>query len=152
VEEVSWDDCQGFIRKLNALTGENFRLPTEAEWEYAARGGNKSRGYKYAGSNNIYNVAWYDDNSGSQTHNVATKSPNELGLYDMSGNVWEWCQDWYGSYSSGSQMNPTGPTSGYYRVNRGGSWFSLAGLCRVSIRGRNGPASRHDFIGLRLAL
>lgn len=152
VEKVSWDDCQDFIRRLNALTGENFRLPTEAEWEYAARGGNKSREYKYAGSNNIDNVAWYSDNSGSQTHNVATKSPNELGLYDMSGNVWEWCQDLYGIYSGSSQTNPTGPTSGSYRVYRGGGWFGSAGNCRVSLRGRNNPAYCANFIGLRLAL
>ena len=152
VDWVSWDDCQNFIRRLNTLTGENFRLPTEAEWEYAARGGNKSRGYKYAGSNNIDNVAWYSDNSGSQTHNVATKSPNELGLYDMSGNVWEWCQDWYGSYSSGSQTNPTGPESGDGRVRRGGSWNVIAGGCRVSCRYYDVPTYRGNFMGLRLAL
>ena len=152
VEEVSWDDCQDFIRRLNALTGENFRLPTEAEWEYAARGGNKSRGYKYAGSNTIGNVAWYGDNSGSQTHNVATKSPNELGLYDMSGNVWEWCQDWYGDYSSGSQTNPTGPSSGSYRVDRGGCWSYNAWYCRVSCRFNYTPDSRIFNLGLRLAL
>ena len=149
---VSWNDCQDFIRRLNALTGENFRLPTEAEWEYAARGGNKSRGYKYAGSNNIDNVAWYYDNSGSQTHNVATKSPNELGLYDMSGNVWEWCQDWYGSYSSGSQTNPTGPSSGNSRVGRGGCWGRSARECRVSYRYYDTPVSRSSGLGLRLAL
>ena len=152
VECVSWEDCQDFIRRLNALTGENFRLPTEAEWEYAARGGNKSRGYKYAGSNTIGNVAWYGSNNNGQTHNVATKSPNELGLYDMSGNVWEWCQDWSGSYSSGSQTNPTGPTSGYRRVHRGGGRFDDARGCRVSGRGADAPARRSDFIGLRLAL
>lgn len=151
VEKVSWDDCQDFIRRLNALTGENFRLPTEAEWEYAARGGNKSWGYKYAGSNNIDNVAWYHDNSGSQTHNVATKSPNELGLYDMSGNVYEWCQDWYGSYSSGSQTNPTGSASGDYRVGRGGNWVGSARRCRVSLRDDYDPAYRSSGIGLRLA-
>jgi formylglycine-generating enzyme required for sulfatase activity len=144
VEEVSWDDCQDFIRKLNALTGENFRLPTEAEWEYAARGGNKSRGYKYAGSNNIDNVAWYSDNSGSQTHNVATKSPNELGLYDMSGNVWEWCQDWDTSYSSGASTPD--------RVLRGGSWYLNALSCRVSNRSYDRPAYRGSGLGLRLAL
>lgn len=152
VERVSWDDCQDFIRRLNALTGENFRLPTEAEWEYAARGGNKSWGYKYAGSNNIDNVAWYDDNSGSQTHNVATKSPNELGLYDMSGNVGEWCQDWYGDYSSGSQTNPTGPASGGYRVGRGGCWDYYARGCRVSYRFSDDPDIRINSMGLRLAL
>ena len=160
VETVSWNDCQDFIRRLNALTGENFRLPTEAEWEYAARGGNKSRGYKYAGSNNIDNVAWYWDNIPSQssgsagygTQVVATKSPNELGLYDMSGNVWEWCQDWYGSYSSGSQTNPTGPTSGDSRVRRGGSWGGNARDCRVSLRGNYGPTIRFSSVGLRLAL
>ena len=157
---VSWYDCQDFIRRLNALTGENFRLPTEAEWEYAARGGNKSRGYKYAGSNTLGNVAWYWDNIPSQssgsagygTQVVATKSPNELGLYDMSGNVWEWCQDRYGDYSSGSQTNPTGPGSGHYRVIRGGSWGSGAGNCRVSYRGSGVPANRYTDLGLRLAL
>lgn len=147
---VSWNDCQDFIRRLNALTGENFRLPTEAEWEYAARGGNKSWGYKYAGSNTIDNVAWYDGDHG--THNVATKSPNELGLYDMSGNVREWCQDWYGSYSSGSQTNPTGPESGSYRVIRGGFWGSSARGCRVSYRSGYDPSGRYFNIGLRLAL
>ena len=160
VETVSWDDCQDFIRRLNALTGENFRLPTEAEWEFAARGGNKSWGYKYAGSNNIDNVAWYYNNSYAKgenssdygTHNVATKSPNELGLYDMSGNVWEWCQDWYGDYSSGSQTNPTGPSSGSSRVCRGGGWDGGAGGCRVSYRDYITPDYRGSNLGLRLAL
>ena len=133
VECVSWNDIQKFIKKLNAQTGKNFRLPTEAEWEYAARGGNQSRGYKYSGSNDRNN-AWYKDNSSSKTHPVGQKQPNELGIYDMSGNVWEWCQDWYGSYSSSSQTNPTGPSSGSYRVLRGGSWYSNARYCRVSSR------------------
>lgn len=150
VEEVSWDDCQEFIRKLNSLTGQSFRLPTEAEWEFAARGGNKSRGY--AGSNTIDNVAWYWENSNSQTHNVANKTANELGLYDMSGNVWEWCQDWYGSYTSSSQTNPTGPLSGSRRVRRGGSWFDSAGRCRVSYRSYFTPADGSGDLGLRLAL
>lgn len=109
VEQVSWDDCQEFIRKLNSLTGQHFRLPTEAEWEFACRGGNNSCGYKYSGSNDIDNVAWYFDNSGHKTHPVGTKAQNELGIYDMSGNVWEWCSDWYGNYSSGAQTNPKGP-------------------------------------------
>ena len=153
VEQVSWDDCQTFIRKLNALTGKNFRLPTEAEWEFAARGGNNSRGYKYAGSNNIGDVAWYDNNSGSKTHVVGTKSPNELGIYDMSGNVWEWCQDWFGSYSSASQTNPTGASSGSYRVLRGGSWNYSARDCRSSHRYCCTPVSRGYFsFGLRLVL
>ena len=152
VEQVSWDDCQEFIRKLNSLTGQNFRLPTEAEWEFACRGGNNSRGYKYSGSNYIDNVAWYDGNSGDKTHPVATKSPNELGIYDMSGNVWEWCADWYGDYSSGRQTNPKGPYGGSYRVNRGGSWNDDARFCRSSDRGDNYPTGRYYYLGLRLAL
>ena len=152
VEKVSWDDCQEFIRKLNQLTGKNFRLPTEAEWEYAARGGNKSRGYKYSGSNNISDVAWYSDNSSWATHPVCIKSPNELGLYDMSGNVWEWCSDWYGEnyYSSSPQTNPIGPNSGSSRVFRGGDWILDAQFCRVAIRGGNTPGLRFDGLGLRL--
>lgn len=152
VESVSWEACQEFIRKLNQKTGKTFRLPTEAEWEYAARGGNKSRGYKYSGGNTLSSVAWYRDNSSSQTHPVKGKQPNELGLYDMSGNVWEWCQDWKDSYSSRFQTNPAGPSSGAARVCRGGSWFSSARGCRVSHRYCNRPASRSDYIGLRLVL
>ena len=153
VETVSWDDCQTFIRKLNALTGKNFRLPTEAEWEFAARGGNNSRGYKYAGSNNIGDVAWYDGNSEYKTHAVGTKSPNELGIYDMSGNVLEWCQDWKGSYSSASQTNPTGASSGSNRVLRGGSWFNNARDCRSSNRDIGSPDTRYNGVsGLRLVL
>ena len=152
VEEVSWNDCQDFIKKLNSLTGRTFRLPTEAEWEYAARGGNKSRHFKYSGSDNIGNVAWYWDNSGYGTHAVGTKSPNELGIYDMSGNVWEWCSDWYGDYSAGAQTNPQGPSSGSYRVLRGGSWGSHAGGCRVSYRNYFDPGSSFNGSGLRLVL
>ena len=152
VEEVSWEDCQTFIRKLNALTGKTFRLPTEAEWEYAARGGNKSRGYKYSGSNTLSNVAWYDDNSADKTHPVATKASNELGIYDMTGNVWEWCSDWYGSYSSSSQYNPTGSNTGSNRVLRGGSWYLNARRCRVSYRSNFTPTVSSDYLGLRLAL
>lgn len=153
VETVSWDDCQEFIRKLNQFTGKRFRLPTEAEWEYASRGGKKSRGYRYAGSNAIDEVAWYGSNSGSRTHTVATKQANELGLYDMSGNVWEWCQDWYGSYSSGSQTNPTGPIGESNRVQRGGSWGNFARVCISSSRRGSDNSSNCNYgIGFRLAL
>lgn len=152
VENVSWYDCQEFIRKLNSLTGQHFRLPTEAEWEFACRGGNNSRGYKYSGSNYIDNVAWYDGNSGGNTHPVATKSPNELGIYDMSGNVWEWCADWYGKYSSGAQTNPKGPYDGSYRVYRGGCWGDGVRYCRSSRRCDGRPTGRNINLGLRLAL
>ena len=153
VEMVVLNGCQEFIEKLNRLTGKNFRLPTEAEWEYAARGGNKSKGYKYSGSNDADAVAWYGNNSGGKTHAVATKQANELGLYDMSGNVWEWCQDWYGYYSSNSQTNPTGPSTGSYRVLRGGSLTCNDTLAvRVSDRLSVRPDCRIIGIGLRLAL
>ena len=145
VELVSWFDCQEFIRKLNQLTGQNFRLPSEAEWEYAARGGNRSKGYKYAGSNDVDAVAWYGGNSGNTTHPVKTKQPNELGIYDMSGNVWEWCQDnWCDDYNS--------PHDSGFRVLRGGSWYFDAGHVRVSYRGNGGPDDRDFSGGLRLAL
>ena len=149
---VSWDDCQEFIQKLNQLTGKTFRLPTEAEWEYAARGGNKSQGYKYAGSNTIGNVAWYEDNSGNDTHPVKGKQANELGLYDMSGNVREWCSDWYGSYSSSAQTNPKGPKSGSERVCRGGSRIDTEKPCLVYYRLAYGSYLHYTFIGFRLAL
>lgn len=167
VECVSWDDCQEFISRLNQMTGKQFRLPTEAEWEYAARGGtsveekrfglfglvsSKSRSFKYPGSSDIEAVAWYDGKSNDETHPVGQKQPNGLGLYDMSGNVMEWCQDWYGSYSSLSQTNPTGPTTGSSRVRRGGSWDINARLCRVSLRYYNTPSFRDTDLGLRLAL
>ena len=152
VDNVSWNYCQEFIKKFNQMTGQNFRLPTEAEWEYAARGGNKSNGYKYSGSSNIGNVAWYWDNGDNKTHPVGTKSPNELGIYDMSGNVWEWCQDWYGNYSSGSQSTPQGPSAGSYRVLRGGGWCSFARSCRVSNRGSISPGGRYDDCGFRVVL
>ncbi|MBQ6653606.1 MAG: SUMF1/EgtB/PvdO family nonheme iron enzyme, partial [Prevotella sp.] len=152
VECVTWNDCQEFITKLNALTGQQFRLPTEAEWEFAAKGGTKSKGYTYSGSNTIGDVAWYFDNSDNQTHEVATKAPNELGIYDMSGNVWEWCQDWYGSYSSSAQTNPTGPSSGSFRVFRGGSWLSYSEFCRSANRYIDDPTCGNDNVGLRIAL
>ena len=153
VEWVSWNDCQKFIERLNQLTGLKFRLPTEAEWEYAARGGNKSKGYKYSGSNTISYVAWYNGNSEDETHKVGTKAPNELGLYDMSGNVWEWCSDWYDRfyYSSRPSTNPTGPTSGSNRVYRGGNWLNDAQFCRVSYRDRGDPGDRrYGGVGFRL--
>ncbi|MBQ9362480.1 MAG: formylglycine-generating enzyme family protein [Bacteroidaceae bacterium] len=159
VEKVSWNDCQKFITKLNEATGQAFRLPTEAEWEFAARGGNQSKGYKYSGSNTIENVAWYGVNSYDKgtsspdygTHEVGTKQPNELGLYDMTGNVYEWCQDWYGSYSSSAQTNPTGASSGYLRVFRGGAWSLSARSCRVTYRSYSAPTDTSSTFGLRLA-
>ena len=152
VENVSWNDCQEFISKLNRITGKTFRLPTEAEWEYAARGGKKSKGYQFSGSNNISDVAWYKDNSGSKTHAVGSKQANELGIYDMSGNVFEWCQDWFGSYSSSSQVNPISANSGSLRVIRGGSWNFNASFCRSSYRYGHSPDLRYDDLGLRLVL
>ena len=178
VEQVSWSDCQTFIRKLNKKTGMKFRLPTEAEWEFAARGGNKSKGYKFAGSNRLSDVAWYWQNSGDrylpgtdddydgnvvsrnycQPHEVAQKSPNELGLYDMSGNVREWCQDRYGDYGSSPQTNPTGASRGTEYVYRGGGCASGISGCRVSTRYfytpndyRSSLHLRYSNFGLRLA-
>ena len=152
VEKVSYDDVQTFISRLNQKTFRTFRMPTEAEWEYAARGGKKSRGYKYSGSNTIGDVAWYDGNSGSRTHPVKQKQANELGIYDMCGNVWEWCSDWKGDYGGDSQTNPTGPYAGSGRVRRGGSWGSKAWICRVSNRNYYFPSYRDNYFGFRLAL
>ncbi len=160
VENVSWNDCQVFIAKLNELTGQSFRLPTEAEWEFAARGGMNSQGYKYAGSNDLDEVAWYNYNAhavGSSspdygTHAVATKAPNELGLYDMTGNVWEWCQDWSGTYSEAQQINPTGPETGTTRVMRGGGWTNYPSLLRIAARAGYKPTFKGNFTGFRLAL
>jgi hypothetical protein len=137
VENVSWKDIQEFLQKLNAMTGGNFRLPSEAEWMDAANGGLNKDNYEYAGSNTIDDVAWFKDNSGKTTHPVGTKQPNSIGIYDMSGNVWEWCQDYYINHSN--------------RVNRGGSWGNGAGYCRVANRNGRSPGSRDSYSGFRLA-
>jgi formylglycine-generating enzyme required for sulfatase activity len=150
VTGVSWHDCQKFIKKLNAITGKKYRLPTEAEWEYAARGGKLSKGYKFAGSDEIDEVAWHSGNSNSKVHPVAEKKPNELGLYDMSGNVWEWCADWYGVYRLKAQKDPIGPDNGSARVIRGGSWSSDAGGCLVAYRNYRFPVNGFSSEGFRL--
>jgi formylglycine-generating enzyme required for sulfatase activity len=153
VEGVSWEDIQQFLSKLNAMTGKTYRLPTEAEWEYAARGGALSRGYKYSGSNSLDAVAWHDGNSGDKTRPVGQKQANELGLYDMNGNVWEWCQDWYGPYAAGAQTNPKGPSRAANRIIRGGSWNSGARYCRNTYRNISNPPSFRSFnLGFRLVL
>jgi TonB family protein len=150
VEIVSWNDCQEFISKLNRLTGKTFKLPTEAQWEFAARGGRKSQGYKYSGSNTIDNVAWHSGNSTGETHVVGTKAPNELGIHDMSGNVWEWCSDWEGPYNASMQTNPSGVSSGSNRILRGGCWSNNDGW--VTNRFSNFPDHRHISVGFRLCM
>lgn len=152
VVNVSWNDCQEFITKLNELTGQNFKLPTEAQWEYAARGGKQSKGYRFSGSNNLEEVAWYSSNSSRKTHDVKTKFPNELGLYDMSGNVYEWCSDWYGGYSYGAVTDPTGPSTGEGKVFRGGNKGCEEKYCRVSYRNKGKTTHKWDGGGFRLAL
>jgi sulfatase modifying factor 1 len=153
VINVSWHDAVAYCEWMSKATGKTYRLPTEAEWEYAARGGNKSKGYKYSGSNDLEAVGWYDNNSGSKTHPVAQKKPNELGLYDMSGNVFEWCSDWYdeGYYSGSPQTDPQGSNLGKYRVLRGG-WFDFDHFCRVAVRDGDNPDGRNGDLGFRLVL
>jgi len=152
VERISWNDAMEFIKKLNQLTGRTYRLPTEAEWEYAARGGNKSRSYTYSGSNNADDVAWFIRNCSGKTHNAGLNKPNELGLYDMSGNVWEWCQDWYDEtyYTYAPETNPVNVQASLYKVLRGGSWIGGAEMLRVSARHRNSPDDRGLYSGLRV--
>lgn len=172
VEQVSWLDIageeregkEGFLRQLNrqvppdTLQGMRFRLPTEAEWEFAARGGVKSKGFLYAGSDQLKDVGWFKENSHGETRDVGQKQPNELGLFDMSGNVWEWCWDWWdgiyyeGSKSQGIVENPQGPGQGPYRVLRSGSWYDLAKLCRALYRFNSAPGYRFNLIGFRLVL
>lgn len=160
VEWVSWNDCQEFCRRLSLITGKTFRLPTSAEWEYAARGGNKSKGYIYSGSNNPDDVAWYKDNAfdvgeGHRdygTHPVKSKKPNELGIYDMSGNVLEWCSDWWENYTAKAETNPQGPATGEWKVLRGGQWGTYGREGRVSNRTNNHVGGKNDFTGLRIVL
>ena len=165
VENVSWNDCQEFISQLNSLTGQNFRLPTEAQWEFAARGGNYDHGYIYSGGNNLDDVAWYRNNSGGITHAVGQLAANELGLYDMTGNVYEWCSDWKGPYHHNLPSpfyNPEGPWTGSERVQRGGdilsypnvdsSTYQLFDYLLVVTRNANYPNNCSKYRGLRLAL
>jgi len=154
VERVSWNNVQNFIRKLNEITGKDYRLPTEAEWEYAARGGKLSKGYKYSGSNKADSVAWTDGNSDNRVHPVGQKKPNELGIYDMSGNVYEWCSDWYDYeyYSVSPKNNPQGPEAGTKRVIRGGSWFFDRAGIRVAERDSGNPDYRYGYVGFRICL
>jgi sulfatase modifying factor 1 len=151
VINVSYNDAQEYCRWLSDKTGKHYRLPTEAEWEYAARGGNKSRGYRYAGSDTIAKVAWYALNSGGTTHPVGLKQPNELGLYDMTGNVWEWCNDWFGrDFKTTPVQNPQGPLSGTSRALHGASWRNADDYSRPSVSVGDAPDYRGNFIGFRL--
>lgn len=152
IGSVRYIDCEEFIKRLNELTGRTFRLPTEAEWEYAARGGGLNRGYKYSGSNNVDDVAWYCENSQYATHPVKTKQPNQLGIYDMSGNVHEWCSDIYGLYSDETQTNPVGAANGPEHVIRGGAWLNTSNYCRVSYRYYYCSSQKNQYLGFRLAI
>ncbi len=152
VEQVSWDDCQEFVKKLSQRAGGTFRLPTEAEWEYACRAGSTTAYCFGDDVSRLSDYAWYDENSGNGTHPVGQKKPNAWGLYDMHGNVWEWCEDWLGDYPSGAVTDPTGPSSGSYRVFRGGSWHHDPRRCRSAIRLRYTPVHRNIVLGFRVAL
>jgi len=154
VENVSWGDANDFLAQLGQQAGRNYRLPTEAEWEFAARGGNKSQGFPYAGADSLDEVGWYAENSGGAEIPVGRRAPNELGLFDMSGNVWEWCADWYDQayYRWSPQDDPVGPDQGSYRVRRGGSWSSFPERARSTDRGWYDPASRYKNLGFRVAL
>ncbi|MFO8021481.1 MAG: formylglycine-generating enzyme family protein [Perlabentimonas sp.] len=152
VERVSWQDVQDFISALNELTGKKYRLPTEAEWEYAAKGGKNSREYRYSGGNNINFVSWFAGNSGNKTHPVGQHKPNELGLYDMSGNVWEWTNDWFSRFTDSPKTDPKGPDEGDFRIVKGGSWYGYVGGSRPPCRGSDDPGNRRSYIGFRLAL
>jgi formylglycine-generating enzyme required for sulfatase activity len=147
---VSWNDAIAYCQWLSKKTGKTYRLPTEAEREYAARGGKQSKNYTYSGSNNIDEVAWYSNNSGSKTHSVGGKQANELGLYDMSGNVWEWCGDWKGDYNGNVQSNPIGAVTGSSRVLRGGGWNCDPQCCRVARRYDDTPTDRDGYVGFRV--
>ncbi|NBW87127.1 MAG: formylglycine-generating enzyme family protein [Planctomycetia bacterium] len=157
VEEVSWNDAVAFCRKLSELpeeraAGREYRLPTEAEWEYACRAGSKTA-YSFGDDEgSLGEHGWFDGNSDGQTHPVARKKPNAWGLHDMHGNVWEWCSDWYGEYPAGATTDPAGPAGGSDRVFRGGGWSDTAGDCRSALRGRRDPEDRYYFLGFRLAL
>ncbi len=150
VESVSWEDCQAFIKKLNEDSGGSYRLPTEAEWEYACRAGTTTAYGFGSSSANLSTYAWYDSNSGSKTHPVGGKKANAWGLHDMHGNVWEWCSDWFGDYPSGPVTDPKGPDSGSERVERGGTWYYYHGYARSANRSRDLPEPTFNHLGFRL--
>jgi formylglycine-generating enzyme len=153
VVNISWDDAISYCKWLSDTTGKTYRLPTEAEWEYAARGGKKSKGFIYAGGQSMYSTGWYEENSNAGTQPVAQKRPNELGLFDMSGNVWEWCQDWFGAYTAEAQTNPQGSNENqYFKILRGGSWNYVMAGCRVAHRNYFSPESRLNDYGFRVVM